>query len=107
MEDTLARRIKEAHEHIADIKRKQEHDADYLRRQRELEDYQDLRDDVVSYLRNSGVKYDTIHERCGPTPQTLLNWENKTVSKPQLGKMRAALRIIGKDLGVIDRRGQP
>jgi lambda repressor-like predicted transcriptional regulator len=64
----------------------------------------DLRDDVVSLIRNSGLTLAQIHARCGPTPNTLLNWMDKRTMRPQMGKMQAVLRILGKDLGIVETR---
>ena len=69
----------------------------------ELEAYQDLRDDVCSLVRNSDLTWEEIHARCGPHPSTLKNWDEKKTDKPQLGKMRSTLRIIGYDIGIIER----
>jgi hypothetical protein len=69
----------------------------------ELEGCEDLRDDVISMIKNSGMSFSEIHARCGPHPHTLENWARKDIKKPQIGKMRAALRVIGFDLGVVDK----
>lgn len=63
--------------------------------QAKLEAYEDLRDDVMSLVKNSGMSFEDIHDHCGPTPHTLENWAQKKVSRPQLGKIRAVLTIIG------------
>lgn len=76
---------------------------EYLRARAELEDFQDLRDNVCALIRNSDLNFEDIHARCGPHPSTLRKWDEKTVFKPQLGKMRSALRILGYDFGIIER----
>jgi ribosome-binding protein aMBF1 (putative translation factor) len=76
----------------------------FLDAQKRLEDYRDLRDDVVSVIRNSGLSYEDIHAKCGPHPSTLVKWETKQVDAPRLGKMRAVLRICGADLGIVYRK---
>lgn len=63
--------------------------------QQKLEAYEDLRDDVMSLVKNSGMSFEDIHDHCGPCPATLENWAQKKVSRPQLGKIRATLTIIG------------
>lgn len=78
--------------------------AAFDKQRKELEGYADLRDDVMSMIKNSGMSFAEIHARCGPHPSTLENWAKKEISRPQLGKMRAALRVIGYDLGIIDAR---
>jgi hypothetical protein len=74
---------------------------EFRKKRAELEAYQDLRDDVVSLIRNSNFTFEEIHARCGPHPHTLNNWLEKKVDKPQLGKMRSTLRIIGYDIGIV------
>jgi hypothetical protein len=76
---------------------------EYLRLRTELEAYQDLRDEVCALVRNSSLSWEDIHARCGPHPSTLKAWDEKTVFKPQLGKMRSTLRILGYDFGIIER----
>ena len=73
----------------------------FLERQADAEKYEDLRDDVISLVNNSGLGYDEIHARCGPHPRTLSAWANKEVSRPQMGKMLSTLRILGRDIGII------
>lgn len=69
-----------------------------------LESYEDLRDDVLSVVKNSGMSFEDIHGRCGPHPATLENWASNRIHAPRLGKMQAALRICGFDLGVVEGR---
>lgn len=76
---------------------------EYLQKRAELESYQDLRDDVIALVANSRMSYEDIHARCGPHPGTLTKWAEKTTQKPQLGKMRSTLRIIGFDIGIVER----
>jgi hypothetical protein len=75
---------------------------EFRKKRAELEAYQDLRDDVISLVRNSDFTFEEIHARCGPHPRTLLHWLEKKIDKPQLGKMRSTLRIIGYDIGIIN-----
>ena len=85
----------------AEAKRQAER-REFERERAKLEDYRDLRDDVVSMVKNSGLSYEDIHARCGPHPKTLEHWADKTVDMPRLGKLRSTLRILGKDIGIID-----
>lgn len=78
--------------------------AEFRRKQAELEDCRDLRDDVMSAVRNSGVSYEIIHSRCGPHPSTLSNWAEKRVDMPRMGKVRATLRAIGMDIMIGAKR---
>lgn len=71
----------------------------------QLESYHDLRDDVVSIIRNSGESLENIHNKCGPHPNTLQNWMDKKVSQPRMGKIRSVLRILGYDIGIVDKEG--
>jgi ribosome-binding protein aMBF1 (putative translation factor) len=76
---------------------------EFRKAQEVMEQYQDLRDDVMSMVKNSGMSYEDIHARCGPHPATLENWAQKNVQQPRLGKMRAVLRIIGYDFAIVPR----
>lgn len=82
------------------MKKMSKEEAEFRRKQKELEDCRDLRDDVISAVKNSGLSYEVIHSRCGPTPGTLSNWAEKRVDSPRMGKMRAALRVIGMDITI-------
>lgn len=96
-----AKRILTAEEHTAKIVKletqKKREEREFRERQKRLEDIQDLRDDVMALIRNSKMDWEDIHAKFGPTVQTLHRWDQKTVKSPQLGKMRTALRAIGKD----------
>jgi hypothetical protein len=76
---------------------------EFRKKRAELEAYQDLRDDVITLVANSNFTFEAIHAACGPHPSTLKKWDAKDVDKPQLGKMRSTLRIIGYDIGIIER----
>lgn len=76
----------------------------FRQKQAALEDYQDLRDDVISIVRNSKLTFEQIHERFGPTPATLQKWADKEVQRPQLAKMQTTLRACGRDLTIADGR---
>jgi chromosome segregation ATPase len=108
--------IKTAEQHLQDLKEHQanaEKRKEKIRKEREalrlqnkleadrLGAYEDLRDDLMSAIRNSGMSFEDIHGRCGPHPHTLENWAQKVTHKPTLAKMRAAARIIGLDFGLI------
>jgi hypothetical protein len=77
---------------------------EFRRKRAELEAYQDIRDDLMGAVRDSGMSFQDIHGRCGPCPGTLERWAKKETDKPQLGKLRATARIIGLDIGLVDRR---
>lgn len=106
--------IKTAEEHLKDLRhhegrekrleaqRQKIKEQNRLERDR-LEFYEDIRDDVMSAVKNSGMSFEDIHGRCGPCPHTLENWSQKKVRKPQLGKMRAVLHILGLDFAIVAR----
>lgn len=71
-----------------------------------LEDYEDLRDEVMSIVRNSGLSHEDIHERFGPHPHTLEAWAERRIRMPRLGKLRSTLKICGYDIGIVDKRGK-
>lgn len=62
----------------------------------------DLRDDTISLIRNSGFSFEEIREKGGPVVKTLQGWQDKTTFSPHTSSMRRALRVIGKDIGIID-----
>lgn len=72
-----------------------------------LESYEDLRDDVLSVIKNSGVSYEDIHGKCGPHPSTMTKWAHGDIHAPRLGKMQAALRIVGYDIGIVEGPRHP
>ena len=77
---------------------------EFERAQALLESYEDLRDDVMSLVKNSGMSYADIHGHCGPCPSTLEKWASREIGQPRLGKLQATLRILGYDLGVVSGR---
>jgi hypothetical protein len=99
----MVNRIKTAAEHRADIRKAERDKAEADRERAKLESYQDLRDDCMSLVKNSGLSFREIHGRLGPHPHTLELWATKVTSQPRLGKMRATLRIIGYDIGIVER----
>lgn len=100
----MARTIKTAAQHRRDIAKAERERKMFREHQAVEERYEDLRDDVMSAIKNSGRSFQQIHGHFGPHPHTLENWAQKKISKPQLGKMQSALRAIGKDIGIIEHR---
>lgn len=83
-----------------------QHDAAYEAERDRLEAYEDLRDEVMSLVKNSQLSYEDIHGRCGPHPSTLAKWAEQQTKFPRLGKLQSTARICGYDIGVIEgRRG--
>lgn len=76
---------------------------EFRRKMEELRSIEDLRDEVVSHLRNSHYSYQAIENLGGPVVQTLEAWTTGETRQPRLNTMRAALRCIGKDFYVGDR----
>jgi hypothetical protein len=86
---------------INKAREQRQHDKAVDAERQRLEAYEDLRDDVVSLVKNSHLTFEDIHGKLGPHPSTLTKWAEKTTHAPRLGKMQATLRIIGYDIGVI------
>lgn len=60
-----------------------------------IEAYGAVRDDIMSLVKNSGMSFQDIHNRCGPHPATLEKWARKETERPQMSKMISVLRILG------------
>jgi hypothetical protein len=70
----------------------------------QIESYEDLRDDVLSVLKNHQMSYEDVHGKLGPHPSTLHKWETGDTHQPRLAKMQSALRTVGYDIGIIEGR---
>lgn len=55
----------------------------------------DLRDDCMSIVKNSGLSYAQITARGGPSAATLGKWNHRETKKPQLNTIRGALAACG------------
>lgn len=89
------------------VNKKQEqrqHDKAVETERNRLETYEDLRDDVISLVKNSHLTFEEIHGKLGPHPNTLTKWMDKSTHAPRLGKVQATLRILGYDIGVIQHQ---
>lgn len=64
---------------------------------------EDLRDETMSIVRNSGKTYEEIHAKWGASPSTLTKWQYREVLRPQLNLIRGTLLACGYDL-VIARK---
>lgn len=103
----MAKEIVPAHEwqrRLARNELRERQEKREFERKRQLElSVEDLRDTAVSLIRNEvGDDYEKIHERGGAHPSTLKAWETGAVRRPQMPTLRASLRAIGKDLGIVD-----
>lgn len=82
--------------------------AEFIRKRRDEAFVADLRDDTISAImgsKSAGDAYSVfkrIEEAGGPTVKTLEAWHSKSVLRPQTPSLRAALRCVGKDLGIVD-----
>lgn len=70
-----------------------------------LVDLEDLRDDSIAVMINSGQSLKRVHERGGPTPQTISKWLYRETRFPQLATVRALLNACDHDLTVVSRDG--
>lgn len=61
---------------------------------------EDLRDDCVAVVLNSGLSFVGVHDRGGPTPQTTSRWLYKETMFPQLATIRAMLNACGHDITI-------
>lgn len=59
---------------------------------------EDLREDVISILRNSGKTYKVIREGGGPCVATLSKLVNRETKRPQLNTLRAILLACDYDI---------
>lgn len=71
-----------------------------------LVDLEDLRDDSIAVMLNSGQTLKRVHERGGPTPQTISKWLYRETRFPQLATVRALLNACDHDLVVMSKNGQ-
>lgn len=107
----MARDPRTAEQMRADVTRslqregKEKRDAD--RRRAELENIADMRDDIISLVRNSGLSFEDIHAACGPHPTTLQAWADKKVTAPRLSKMQATARILGWNYKLVPIEDKP
>jgi phosphoglycolate phosphatase-like HAD superfamily hydrolase len=67
-------------------------------------DVSDIRDDVMSLIKNSRLTFKQVEGAGGPAAGTLSKWAAKETERPQLNTIRAALRAVGHDLGIIERK---
>lgn len=70
-------------------------------KRRESFDVTDIRDDVMSLVKNSRMKFSEIQFKNGPVVATLKNWDEKKVTHIRLETARAILRVLGFDFTVV------
>ena len=71
-----------------------------------LTSLEDLRDDCVAVVLNSGNSFKRVHEKGGPTPQTISKWLYKETMFPQLATVRAILNACGHELTIAPKGSQ-
>lgn len=65
-----------------------------------LTSLEDLRDDCIAVVINSGQSFKRVHERGGPTPQTTSKWLYRETQFPQLATVRAMLKACDHELTI-------
>lgn len=65
---------------------------------------EDLREDMISVVRNSHLTSEQIRERGGPAASTINNILERKTQRPQLNTIRSALLVCDFDLAVVPRR---
>lgn len=107
------RKIKTADEHIADItnldkerkkraaKERQEQ-REHQRRLEEEANVADIRDATIAHIKNAGFTFENVDKRGGPCARTLVKWQEGLTINPRMTTIRRALRIVGKDIGIVD-----
>jgi hypothetical protein len=71
-----------------------------------LVDLEDIRDDSIAVMINSGQTLKRVHERGGPTPGTISKWLYRETRFPQLATVRALLNACDHDLAVVSHGAQ-
>lgn len=64
-------------------------------------DLEDLRDDTIAVVLNSGMSFTKIEQEGGPTTTTLRKWLYKETKFPRLDTVRSILKICGYDFAVV------
>lgn len=70
-----------------------------------IAELEDLRDDCIAVVFNSGQTFKDVHANGGPTPGTIGKWLYRETRFPQLATVRAMLKACGHDL-TISRQGE-
>lgn len=86
-------------ERLAQRETKQQRDERHFQHRLKVERaMEDVRDDLMSLVKNSGISDEEIHRRNGPTPKTLQNNRDMVVKAPRMSTVLSTLWAIGKDL---------
>ena len=70
-------------------------------RREPIVELEDLRDDTIGIALETRMSFKEIHEKGGPTPQTIAKWLYRETRFPQLATVRAILKPCGYDLSVV------
>lgn len=65
---------------------------------------EDLREDMISVVRNSHLTSEQIRERGGPAASTINNILERKTQRPQLNTIRSALLVCDYDIAIVPRR---
>lgn len=65
-----------------------------------LTSLEDLRDDCIAVVINSGMSFKRVHEKGGPTPQTTSRWLYRETQFPQLATVRAMLKACDHEITI-------
>lgn len=68
-----------------------------------IAELEDLRDDCIGIALETKMSFKDIHEKGGPTSQTISKWLYRETRFPQLATVRAILRACDYDLVVSKR----
>lgn len=71
-----------------------------------LTSLEDLRDDCIAVVINSGQSFKRVHEKGGPTAQTTSRWLYKETMFPQLATVRAMLNACDHDITIAPKGSQ-
>jgi hypothetical protein len=102
------RHIKSAEEWQKDLKReekrKEKERRDHQRHLEEEAACRDIRDATIAYIKNAGMSFQKVEDLGGPVVRTLVKWQEELVTNPRMTTIRRALRVVGKDIGIVDFR---
>ena len=65
-----------------------------------IAELEDLRDDCIGIVLDSNMTFKQVHEKGGPTPQTIGKWLYRETRFPQLATVRAMLNACDHDLTI-------
>lgn len=65
-----------------------------------IAELEDLRDDCIGIVLDSNMTFKQVHEKGGPTPQTIGKWLYRETRFPQLATIRAMLNACDHDLTI-------